>query len=93
MGITGAATGLVAGPPAKKEIDKALTPDVPPISQAAPPPSPTSDDPATRRQTEAELAAARDRERKQRGRAATLLTGAGGLEGAPSVSRRTLLGA
>lgn len=57
------------------------------------PPSPTSDDPAARKAAQDAMDAASEQERRQRGRAATLLTGASGLAGQSApVSRRMLLG-
>ena len=67
-------------------------PEAPP-PPPPPPPSPTSPDQTTRENTQDAIRQAQERERRARGRASTLLTGGSGVEGAPTVSWRTLLGA
>lgn len=69
-----------------------FTPKAPSPMMAAPPPSPTSEDPAVAKETARKMQEAADQERRARGRASTLITGGAGDTGTPSISRRMLLG-
>lgn len=69
-------------------IVKGETPQAP--QMPAPPPS--MDDPAEKAKNDKAVETAANAERKTRGRATTVLTGASGLKDEATTSRRTLLG-
>lgn len=73
-------------------MSKILKPQAPTPVYIPPPPSPTSTDGAVAQATLDAQNAAAEVARKQKGRAATILTGAGGDTSQATVSRRTLLG-
>lgn len=64
----------------------------PDLPDSPAPPSPESDDPEVKRKTQEEMDAASANQRKSRGRASTILTSGLGIEDAPKLSRRVLLG-
>lgn len=73
-----------------KAVGGAINPEAPEAPSFAPPPSP--EDPEVAK----ELADASSKQRKAKGRASTIFagaTGGPGASGAPSLARRTLLGA